>query len=64
MFYPNNENWVYSRAGLLVFNKTNYQNNWDGTQNGNPLPEGSYYYLIDFNQDGQIDYKGWLFLTR
>ena len=62
--YPNNEVWVYSRAGLLVFNKTNYLNNWDGNQNGNPLPEGSYYYLIDFNQDGQIDYKGWLFLTR
>jgi len=62
--YPNNEVWVYSRAGLLVFNKTNYQNNWDGTQNGNPLPEGSYYYLIDFNQDGQNDYKGWLYLTR
>ena len=62
--YPNNEVWVYARAGLLVFNKTNYQNDWDGNQNGNPLPEGSYYYLIDFNQDGQIDYKGWLFLTR
>ena len=62
--YPNNEVWVYSRAGLLVFNKKNYQNNWNGTLNGNPLPEGSYYYLIDFNQDGQSDYKGWIFLTR
>ena len=62
--YPNNEVWVYSRAGLLVFNKKNYQNNWNGTSDGKPLPEGSYYYLIDFNQDGQSDYKGWIFLTR
>ncbi len=28
------------------------------------LPEGAYYYLIDFEQNGTIDYEGWLYLTR
>jgi len=62
--YPNNQVWVYSRSGQLVFEQSNYQNNWEGEFNGEPLPEGSYYYIIDFNADGSPDYQGWLFLTR
>ena len=37
---------VYNRQGKLVYESTAYANNWDGSYNGNPLPEGSYYYLI------------------
>jgi gliding motility-associated-like protein len=38
---------IYSRSGLKVFESTNYNNDWNGTHNGNPLPEGSYFYLIE-----------------
>ncbi|MDA3944067.1 MAG: gliding motility-associated C-terminal domain-containing protein [Bacteroidetes bacterium] len=38
---------VYSRAGRQVFSSNDYDNDWGGTYNGNPLPEGTYYYLIE-----------------
>ncbi|MGB1972224.1 MAG: gliding motility-associated C-terminal domain-containing protein, partial [Flavobacteriaceae bacterium] len=62
--YPNNEVWIYSRSGQLIYNVRFYQNSFDGQSKSKPLPEGSYYYLIDFNQNGQVDYQGWLYLTR
>lgn len=37
---------IYSRFGQLVYESANYQNNWDGTLNGNPLPEADYYYIL------------------
>ena len=62
--YPNNQVWIYSRAGKLIFNQVNYNNDWNGQYNGRKLPEGAYYYIIDFENNGSIDYKGWLYLTR
>jgi hypothetical protein len=35
---------VYNRAGNIVYEKTNYENNWKGED----LPDGLYYYVIDF----------------
>ncbi len=37
---------VYNRYGSLVYNNTNYNNNWDGTYKGKPIPDGTYYYKI------------------
>ena len=62
--YPENQVWIYSRSGQLVLNQRNYQNNWEGDFNGESLPEGSYYYLVDFNNNGNPDYQGWLYLSR
>jgi gliding motility-associated-like protein len=44
---------VYSRNGRQVFSANDYQNNWDGRFNGNPLPEGTYYYMIEA-ADGKV----------
>jgi gliding motility-associated-like protein len=38
---------VYSRAGRQVYSSSDYNNDWGGTYNGNHLPEGTYYYLIE-----------------
>ena len=38
--YPNNQVWIYSRAGKLIFNQVNYNNDWNGQYNGRKLPEG------------------------
>ncbi|MET0571213.1 MAG: gliding motility-associated C-terminal domain-containing protein, partial [Pedobacter agri] len=46
--YPNNLVKVFDRAGKSVFEMKAYNNNWDGTYKGRVLPEGSYYYIIDF----------------
>jgi gliding motility-associated-like protein len=50
MSYKNNKLSVYNRSGSLVYEQTNYQNDWNGTaKDGTELPDGIYYYVIDFN---------------
>lgn len=40
---------IYNRWGQLVFEVDNYDNTWRGTdQNGNDLPEGPYYYILEY----------------
>ena len=62
--YTVNEVWIYSRSGQMVLNQRNYQNDWEVDFNGEELPEGSYYYLIDFNRNGSPDYQGVIYLAR
>lgn len=38
---------VFNRWGNKVFESNNYQNNWDGTHNGIPVPDGAYYYMVE-----------------
>lgn len=38
---------VYNRSGKQVYSNNNYQNTWDGQYNGNPLPQATYYYIIE-----------------
>jgi gliding motility-associated-like protein len=40
---------VFNRYGQLVFRSDNYQNNWEGTNDGKPIPDGTYYYVITYN---------------
>jgi gliding motility-associated-like protein len=53
---------VYTRAGSLVYQNNNYQNDWNGYHRGNPLPEGTYYYIIE-GKDGVV-IKGPLSIIR
>ncbi|MEL0318916.1 MAG: gliding motility-associated C-terminal domain-containing protein, partial [Flavobacteriaceae bacterium] len=62
--YPNAVLSIYSRSGILIYSKKNYQNTWPADHNKQPLPEGSYYYQIDLEGNGAIAYKGWIYLTR
>jgi len=62
-FYPNNKLTIFNRWGDPVFEADRYQNNWDGMYNGDPLPEGTYYYLIDLG-DGSELVKGYVVLFR
>jgi len=39
---------VYNRYGNLVYKNDNYSNNWDGTYNGKPVADGTYYYVIKY----------------
>jgi gliding motility-associated-like protein len=39
---------VFNRSGTKVFENSDYKNNWDGTYNNLPLPDGTYYYTITF----------------
>ena len=62
--HPNSKVFIYDRNGLLVYEKSNYQNDWAGTyyQTGELLPAGSYYYIIIGIENSQ-KLDGWLYLT-
>jgi len=40
---------VYSKSGLLVFEGTGINTEWDGKYNGSTLPPDVYFYTVDFN---------------
>ncbi|MBI4945376.1 MAG: gliding motility-associated C-terminal domain-containing protein [Bacteroidetes bacterium] len=55
--FPDNEVFVFNIYGNEVFHKKNYANDWKGTYNGSELPDGSYYYILKFNNTSEI-FKG------
>lgn len=52
---------IFNRWGNLVFFTKDYQNNWDGTWNGEDLPDGTYFYIIEVSGDS---YEGFIQLQR
>ncbi|NRB82702.1 MAG: gliding motility-associated C-terminal domain-containing protein [Winogradskyella sp.] len=61
--FPSANIKVYNRWGKEVFSTKGYNNDWNGSYNGDTLPTGSYYYSIDQNGDGTVVLTGWLYLT-
>ena len=45
---------VYNRWGKLVYSNPDYDNLWNGTFDGNPLPEGAYYFVIKTENAGTV----------
>ena len=67
--YPNNVLKVYNRYGSLVFQTSNYNNDWDGVANKSGaimskdrLPVGTYFYVLDTGTG--IRKSGWLYIAR
>ncbi|MCX2576159.1 gliding motility-associated C-terminal domain-containing protein [Pedobacter sandarakinus] len=56
--HPKNKLTIFDRGGRTLFITENYQNNWDGYFNGNPLIEDTYYYMLDLGVDGTV--KGFI----
>lgn len=53
---------IYDRYGQTVFHSEGYSKPWDGTLNGKPLPNGTYYYVIILNN--KITKSGWVAVIR
>ena len=53
---------VFNRWGKLVYANKNYNNDWDGTSEGKPLPEGAYVFIIESENQGVI--KGTVNIVR
>lgn len=47
--YPDCLMQIFNSWGQIVFESKGYTKNWDGTFNGNPLPAGTYYYILSFS---------------
>lgn len=67
--FPNNRLTIYNRWEQKVFEKSNYQNDWNGTtnrinnSNTNELPNGVYFYFFEEEPNGRL-HKGFIFLKR
>lgn len=52
---------IYNRWGQPVYTTNEYQNEWSGTKDNEPLPDGVYYYSILCDD---VEYKGTINLFR
>ncbi len=54
--FADNELVIFNRWGDILYKSKPYKNDWRGTnQGGQPLPEGTYYYVLRLNTaDGKI----------
>lgn len=54
---------IYNRYGTEVYAKNHYKKEWTGTDyNDHYLPDGTYFYVIDFNSGKSK--TGWVYLIR
>jgi gliding motility-associated-like protein len=62
--FPNNKIQIFNRWGTRVYKTKSYRNDhgWYGTFEGNDLPDGPYFYMVDDGEGGM--YTGYLFLQR
>lgn len=50
--WPGSSILIFNRWGSTVFESIDYQNDWGGTYDGQPLPQGTYFYQLRLN-DGR-----------
>lgn len=67
--YPENQVKIINRGGVKVYEQKGYNNEnivFNGKSNGgDKLPDGTYYYSIEYKQNGQwVQKKGYLFLKN
>ena len=57
---------VFNRYGNVVYKNDNYNNDWNGTYNGKPVADGTYYYVITYTTitDKTIFLKGDVTILR
>ncbi|WP_298114988.1 gliding motility-associated C-terminal domain-containing protein [Flavobacterium sp.] len=54
---------IFNRYGVKVYTRADYKNEWTGiSEKGDELPDGVYYYVIDFKDDNSK--TGWIYLNR
>lgn len=62
--YPNHVVEIYNRWGEMLYRSTSYKNDWDGTYKGKKLPVGTYYYIIELNEEGLEPFTGPITIMR
>lgn len=60
--FPNSYLRMFNRWGNLIFEDNDYKGSWDGRVNGNPVAEGTYYYILQ-RSDGE-EFHGPLTIVR
>ncbi len=65
--YDNIELQIFNRWGVKVFESNSYDNTWNGywLKSNEPLPDGTYFYLLQFSKAEQrFDRAGYIVLHR
>ncbi|MEM1321803.1 MAG: gliding motility-associated C-terminal domain-containing protein [Bacteroidota bacterium] len=62
--YPNNRVVIFNQWGDEVFKAAPYFNDWMGTYNGEDLPAGTYFYVIEFGDGREAPLSNFLVLER
>lgn len=62
--YPDAYVVIYNRWGNEIFQSTGYQEAWDGKLDGDDLPTGSYFYIIDYKESGKGKLNGTVNIIR
>ena len=63
--YPESQLDIFNRWGNLVYSKKGYTNDWNGvSNNGNELPDGTYFIVVDLNMEGKENVKGSIDIKR
>lgn len=55
---------IFDRWGKLIYEKYNYQGDWDGTIDGSPAEAGSYIYIYETNNQKNDIFKGTISIKR
>ncbi|UCD61626.1 MAG: gliding motility-associated C-terminal domain-containing protein, partial [Flavobacteriaceae bacterium] len=63
--FPGNSLQIFNRYGNKIFEVQGMTdgNTWDGTRNGEQVPSGTYFYILDLGDGSEIR-KGWIQLIR
>ena len=63
--FPGTGLTVYNRWGDAVFEAEDYRNDWGGTYEGDLLPEGTYFYLLDIASEPTRELiKGYVYIKH
>jgi gliding motility-associated-like protein len=62
--YPDHTVCIFNRWGNQILNQKNYQNDWSGTWNGVNVPDGTYFYFIRNDANGEMLLTGYIQILR
>jgi gliding motility-associated-like protein len=68
--FPENNLYIFNRWGNQVYLVDDYQNDWNGTWDGKPLPDGTYFYVLSYmardenNEDIRRQINGYVQIRR
>ena len=63
--FPDSDVRIFNRWGNQVYGTIGYQNNWTGTwNNGQALPDGTYFYCVDLHDKDKTVLTGYVQLQR
>ena len=61
--YPELTVKVFNSSGAIIFESKGYDNPWDGKYNGNDMPSGTYYYIVN-PRNGDKPFTGTVTIVR